>query len=302
MADEDSARPTESERQEEEEEEQEDEQNEQDPYAEKSSSDDSESEYDSEDSYFTDYSDEETLTYTRLGEEPPESENTPEINIRRFTRVLDSRHLKKKQDEEDQSVVYQEDLFDFPEDPENWKEEDLKELWADAPLAMTKPGWDPAWADEDDMEVVNEEIEAGRDPQIAPFYVPYRKPYPVIPDNHHDIENPKGVIEELDRIEEFLTWVSYVFPDGSSYVFDFMRYSSLFFGIWLVHCMYNVVGWVWLVCFYGLCDISRAGVCCISSYSYFVSFSFFWIWWYFVCVVWAFVDCLVVHSNISKIT
>jgi hypothetical protein len=43
-------------------------------------------------------------------------------------------------------------------------------------------------------------------------------------------------------------------------VFDFMRSSFLFFGIRLVHCMYDVVGWVSLVCFYGLRDISGAGV------------------------------------------
>lgn len=273
MADEDSARPTESEQQQQRE--LEDQQNEQDPDAEKLSSDDSDSEYDSDESYFTDYSDEEPLTYARLVGEPPASENTPEINFRRFSRILDSRYLKKKEEEEERGVKVHEDLFDFPKDPENWKEEDLKELWADAPLPMTKPGWDPVWADEDDWEVVQEEVDAGRDPNIAPFYVPYRKPYPAIPDNHHDIDNPKAVIEELDRIEEFLKWVSYIFADGSSYVFDFMRSSSLFFGIWFVHCMYNDVGWVWLVCFYVLRDISRTGLCCISSYSYFVSFSFF---------------------------
>jgi hypothetical protein len=222
MANEDSARPTDSEQQQEEEE-QEDQQNEQttdeedqDPDEENPSSANSESEYDSDESYYTDYSDEDQLTYTRFGEEPPESENTPEINIRRFTRALDSRHLKKKQEEEDRRVKYDEDLFDFPKDPENWKEEDLQELWADAPLPMTKPGWDPVWADEDDWGVVEEEVEEGRDPPIAPFYVPYRKYYPAIPDNHHDIEKPKAVIEELDRIEEFLKWVSFVFPDGSS--------------------------------------------------------------------------------------
>jgi hypothetical protein len=74
------------------------------------------------------------------------------------------------------------------------------------------------WADEEEWDIVREEIKAGRDPPIAPFYVPYRKPFPVIPDNHHDISNPKAVVEELDRIEEFLKWVSYVFEDGTTYV------------------------------------------------------------------------------------
>ena len=133
-----------------------------------------------------------------------------------FKDVLDSRRLRRKRAEEDRQYEYYEDLFDFPEDPENWKEEDVMEYWADAPLEMTKPGWDPDWADEEDWEIVRQEIAAGRDPPIAPFYVPYRKPYPVIPDNHYNIKNPKAVIEELDRIEEFLTWASYIFPDGSS--------------------------------------------------------------------------------------
>lgn len=161
---------------------------------------------------------EETLVYTRPGEEIPESENTAEENIKLFSEVLGSKRLRRQNEEEDRNNVFHEDLFDFPEDPEDWREEDLKELWADAPLAMTKPGWDPVWADEDDWDIVREEIQAGRDPHIAPFYVPYRKPYPVIPDNHHDISNPKAVIEELDRIEEFLQWISYIFPDGSTYI------------------------------------------------------------------------------------
>ncbi|KAH9602705.1 hypothetical protein KSS87_010603 [Heliosperma pusillum] len=96
-------------------------------------------------------------------------------------------------------------------------EADLQELWADAPLAATKPGWDPVWADEEDWEIVEDELREGKDPPIAPFYLPYRKPYPVIPDNHYDISTPKAVVEELDRIEEFLKWVSFIFADGSSY-------------------------------------------------------------------------------------
>ena len=124
--------------------------------------------------------------------------------------------MKRIQEEEERKYKFYEDLFDFPKDPERWKEEDLREVWADAPAEMTKPGWDPVWAEEEDREVVNEEIQEGRDPGIQPFYVPYRKPYPAIPDNHYDIDTPKAVVEELDRIEEFLQWVSYIFPDGSS--------------------------------------------------------------------------------------
>ncbi|EXB37425.1 hypothetical protein L484_003295 [Morus notabilis] len=160
---------------------------------------------------------EEPLAYVRPTDEIDEFDNSPETNVGLFNQVLNSKRVRRRREEEERDYVDHEELFDFPKDPENWKEEDLMELWGDAPLEMTKPGWDPAWADEEDWEVVRKEVAAGRDPPIAPFYVPFRKPYPVIPDNHHDISNPKSVIEELDRIEEFLNWVSYIFPDGSSY-------------------------------------------------------------------------------------
>ncbi|XP_038992811.1 LOW QUALITY PROTEIN: protein TIC 100-like [Hibiscus syriacus] len=178
---------------------------------------DSDSDSSSSSDDYIEESDSETVTYTRPGEEPPESETTPEANIRRFTRVLESKRFKRLQEEDEEEYVYYEDLWDFPPDPENWREEDLQEHWVDAPLEMTKPGWDPVWADEEDWEIVRDEIKEGRDPGIAPFYVPYRKPFPAIPEDHYDISNPKAVIEELDRIEEFLKWVSYIFPDGSSY-------------------------------------------------------------------------------------
>lgn len=190
---------------------------------------------DDDDSSDSDYesgdSDLEEVVYTRPGEEPDPSEydNSPETNIARFTKLIESKRMKKMQEEDEKEYVFYEDQFDFPEDPENWREEDLKELWGDAPLEMTKPGWDPVWADEEEWDIVNEEIKAGRDPPIAPFYVPYRKPYPVIPDNHYDISSPKSVIEELDRIEEFLTWVSYIFADGSSYVFNFFLHNFFFY-------------------------------------------------------------------------
>lgn len=192
--------------------------------------DNTDSDYESGDS------DLEEVFYTRPGEEPdPRAyDNEPETNIKRFTRILESRRMKKMQEEEEKDYVFYEDLFNFPEDPENWREEDLKELWADAPLEMTKPGWDPVWADTEEWETVKEEIKAGRDPPIAPFYVPYRKPYPAIPDNHYDISSPKSVIEELDRIEEFLNWVSYIFPDGSSYVFIVCLHNCCYIALNLV--------------------------------------------------------------------
>ncbi|XP_026415266.1 protein TIC 100-like isoform X1 [Papaver somniferum] len=159
--------------------------------------------------------------YIRPGEpvydSDAEENNTEEANISQFLRAFNSKRLRKKDDEEEKDLVQHEDLYDFPKDPENWKEEDIQELWGDAPLETTKPGWDPVWADDNEWDIVAKEIKKGRNPPIAPFYVPYRKYYPAIPDNHHDIANPKAVIEELDRIEEFLKWVSYIFRDGSSY-------------------------------------------------------------------------------------
>ncbi|XP_077241217.1 MORN (Membrane Occupation and Recognition Nexus) repeat-containing protein [Tasmannia lanceolata] len=180
-----------------------------------SSSSEEEPEYDSEESESQDPISAEQIVNE---EEEEVDDNSPETTIRKFNEVLDSKQYRKREAEEDREYVYYEDLFDFPPDPEKWREEDLKELWADGPVEMVNPGWDPVWADEEeDWEVVTEEINAGRDPPIAPFYLPFRKYYPAIPDNHFDISNPKSVIEELDRIEEFLTWVSYIFPDGSSY-------------------------------------------------------------------------------------
>ena len=67
------------------------------------------------------------------------------------------------------------------------------------------------------MKVLREHVEDGRDVPIAPFYVPYRRSYPVVPPRsfHYSINKPKAVVEELDMIEEFLNWVSYIFPDDS---------------------------------------------------------------------------------------
>ncbi|KAL6566912.1 hypothetical protein OROMI_015316 [Orobanche minor] len=142
--------------------------------------------------------------------------NNPAANVRSMARIL-HRERKLEEEEEKEIAETKEEPFDFPKDPENWREEDMGEVWADAPPLMTKPGWDPHNVDEEELEIISDEIEAGRDPLIAPFYVPYRKPYPVIPKGHPDINDPKSVIEELDRIEEFLTWRSYIFEDGSSY-------------------------------------------------------------------------------------
>ncbi|KAM7496866.1 hypothetical protein LguiA_021280 [Lonicera macranthoides] len=159
-------------------------------------------------------------------EEYPESESDvesrfmpgddPEENKKKFKDLLNWEEFQQGQDKLLEPDDRDEE-FNFPEDKENWREEDLKEFWADAPYRMLKPGWDPYDVDTKELRVVEEEIAAGRDPPIAPFYVPFRKYYPVVPENFHDMKTPQGVIEELDRIEEFLKWVSYIFEDGSSY-------------------------------------------------------------------------------------
>ncbi|KAI3793808.1 hypothetical protein L1987_36430 [Smallanthus sonchifolius] len=154
----------------------------------------------------------------RLGQPDDDIDDSADAYFKKVTQVLESEEYKKLEESEEVNDVDNiEDLYDFPPDPENWKEEDLREIWADAPPFLMKPGWDPNWVDKDELEIINEEIREGRDPPIAPFYVPYRKHYPVIPHNHYDIRNAKSVIEELDRIEEFLTWHSFVFADGSTY-------------------------------------------------------------------------------------
>ncbi|KAI0515767.1 hypothetical protein KFK09_008434 [Dendrobium nobile] len=175
-----------------------------------SSSSSSESEYDSE------YSDDEGDYYDEYSSSD-EKDNSPETNLRRFSEALGNRTNRKLEEEQENNYSDPEEMFDFPKDPENWREEDLRELWADVPLGIGEPGWDPVFAEEDEWEAINQAVKEGKNPLIAPFYVPYRKPFPVIPDDHHDISNPKSVIEELDRIEEFLNWVSFVFDDGSTY-------------------------------------------------------------------------------------
>lgn len=147
----------------------------------------------------------------------PEEDNSPEANLKLFERVLKSRRYQKMKEDKLRRRRTREQRYDFPKDWEYWKEEDLRELWADGPCVMTEPGWDPAFADEHDWRIMAEEAEAGRDPPIAPFYLPFRRFYPVIPSNITYLNTPRAVVEELDMIEEFLRWVSYVFPDCSSY-------------------------------------------------------------------------------------
>ncbi|ESW22100.1 hypothetical protein PHAVU_005G127300 [Phaseolus vulgaris] len=184
----------------------------------------SESESESESDYS--YDEEEDDAFRRAfksggdeDEKRPEDDkgNNPESNLRDFSRALESAAAKELKEELDPLIALEKNPFDFPKDPENWTEQDLRELWADGVPEIGGTGWDPAWATEEEVRYVNEQLEEGGDPPIAPFYLPFRKHYPPIPDNHYDIATPKDTIEELDRIEEFLKWVSYVFQDGSTY-------------------------------------------------------------------------------------
>lgn len=127
------------------------------------------------------------------------------------------RRTKKRREaeEEDEEVLEEEDEWNFPIDRENWTEEDLEEEWADPTPADDTVGRDPELA-EDDEELIAKLEKDGRAPPQRPYYVPYRKWYPSIPEDHPDIDSPEAVVEELERMEEFLVWASYIFEDGSS--------------------------------------------------------------------------------------
>ncbi|GKU93920.1 hypothetical protein SLEP1_g7472 [Rubroshorea leprosula] len=126
---------------------------------------------------------------------------TPNLRWEILTKILGSKRYKVLQEEEERRRLLryapEEVKWDVADDLERWREEDVKELWADAPLFMTKLGWDTVWADEEDWAVVNEEIQAERDPPIAPFYVPYTKTYPPVPKDDYDIKGPKGSSRNL---------------------------------------------------------------------------------------------------------
>ncbi|KAK7272204.1 hypothetical protein RJT34_28668 [Clitoria ternatea] len=191
-----------------------------DPNTAASDSSDSDSDYDSDSSYEDDAADDAIRRAFRRDSNDSVTEpkkNDPETNLKDFSEALQSRAVQELNKEIDPALVFRENPYDFPEDPEGWTEQDLQEFWADGPLQIDGPGWDPVWASDDEWRYVLDEIADGREPPIAPFYVPFRKHVPAIPDNHFDIASPKDVIEELDRIEEFLKWVSYVFEDGSTY-------------------------------------------------------------------------------------
>ncbi|GAU35022.1 hypothetical protein TSUD_103450 [Trifolium subterraneum] len=144
-----------------------------------------------------------------------DSELDPEKNFKDVMEAFQSEKAKKKLERNARKRLEQFNPFDFPPDKENWTEEDLRELWDDGNNSITGAGWDPDGADEEEWDYVLDMVDNGKPVPIAPFYVPYRKNIPPIPDNHSAIKSPMDLIEELDRIEEFLKWVSYVFEDGT---------------------------------------------------------------------------------------
>lgn len=154
----------------------------------------------------------------------PDSEFDPEQNFKGVIEAYHSEKVEKYYEKKIRRKVQHHNPFDFPPDYENWKEEDLRELWDNGNNTITGTGWDPALATPEEWDYVKWKHYKGQDVPIAPFYLPYRKPIPPVPTNHSAIKGPKGVIEELDRIEEFLKWVSYVFEDGSTYVIKILLF------------------------------------------------------------------------------
>ncbi|CAK9250915.1 unnamed protein product [Sphagnum jensenii] len=152
-----------------------------------------------------------------------------------------ARAKKKEEDENEEVVLEEEEEWNFPVDKDNWTEADLGEEWADPTPADDTVGRDPETA-EDDEELIAKLKKDGRAPPRRPYYVPYRKWYPPIPEDHPDIDSPETVVEELERMEEFLVWASYVFEDGSSYegtVFDDLAHGKGVYVTPLELCRYE---------------------------------------------------------------
>lgn len=147
-----------------------------------------------------------------------DSEIDPETNYKDTMEALQSPAAKKVLERNARRAVDPFNPFDFPPDDEDWTEEDLLELWDNGNNSIGGTGWDPKLATPEEWDYVKGQLAKGKDVPVAPFYLPYRKPIPPIPNNNFAIKGPEGVIEELDRIEEFLKWVSYIFEDGTTYV------------------------------------------------------------------------------------
>lgn len=133
---------------------------------------------------------------------------------REALRAKREQRLAEEEASDEEEVLEEDQLWNFPPDRYGWEEEDLGELWADAWSGDERTGWDPDLVD--DWDEVEKLWKEGKGPPMRPHYVPYRKHYPLIPEDHPDIKTPQDVVHELDRYEEFLVWRSYIFKDGSS--------------------------------------------------------------------------------------
>ncbi|CAM6083834.1 unnamed protein product [Calypogeia fissa] len=156
--------------------------------------------------------------------------------------LREKRERRKAEEEgsDDEEVLEEEELWNFPEDKEKWNEDDIREEWAEAWGGDEKTGFDPDLVD--DWDEIEKQWQQGEGPPLRPWYVPYRKHYPLIPEDHPDIQTPQDVVEELDRYEEFLTWASYIFKDGSSYegtVFDDLAHGKGVYITALEFCRYE---------------------------------------------------------------
>ncbi|XP_024537235.1 protein TIC 100-like [Selaginella moellendorffii] len=189
-------------------------------------------------------------------DEDSEKKKLREQEIMELSREQDRRIAEERQRKKLERVKKKEEIikdrlkneyeatWNFPVDLEGWTEEDLGEEWVDPPLDATGSGYDPMFAppppDEDLDKVIAQQTKRSRkqkkefkkymDKQeeaktpltedgypARPYYVPYRLPYPSIPKIHAEVENAFDVVEELEKIEEFLRVGELYLPDGSSY-------------------------------------------------------------------------------------
>lgn len=164
-----------------------------------------------------DYSSSDDSDYTTDSDEEEGEEVTGDAEEKgEETRQEEEEEQEDSKSDDDQ--VDEEELWNFPPDNEHWTEEDLGEHWEDYWGDTRAVGWDPNMVSEASWEKYEKLWNEGKPgPPGTPYYVPYRKFYPPIPDNHFDIQTPEDVIEELERTEEFLLWYSYLFKNGSSY-------------------------------------------------------------------------------------
>lgn len=120
---------------------------------------------------------------------------------------------EKEVEEEEDEVLEEEDEWNFFIDRENWIEEDLEEEWVDFILVDDMVGWDLELVEDDEEFIVKFEKD-GRVFFWRLYYVFYRKVYFLIFEDYFDIDSFEVVVEELECMEEFFVWVSYIFEDG----------------------------------------------------------------------------------------